>query len=285
MTFSFEDKVYSGLLSEQTTWKIGGPCRFFKPETVEELQLFLKSYTGALSVLGYGSNVLAPSVGVEGICLILKKNFSQYTLQGSILKAQSGLSCPKLAKIASKHGFSALNFLIGIPGSLGGAAVMNAGAYGSSLMPFVRSLELVDRDGNLHCYSQKELSWTYRQTRLPQRGIITSLTLDLQGHSSLSLQEIMVKRSRTQPLAKASCGSFFKNPTQNCPAGYLIEQLGAKGLRVGNAQVSPKHANFVINHGQAHSDDILKITRILQNKAFLTTGYILKPEYKILEKL
>lgn len=285
MNFLDKDRIFSGKLSEHTTWKIGGPCDFFKPSTLLELQEFLANYQGLVSVLGYGSNVLAPSEGLKGICVILKKNFSDYKIEGSILTAQTGLSCPKLAKIASKKGFDALNFLIGIPGSLGGAIVMNAGAYGSCLMPFVQSLEIVDRTGKKRTYEKRELKWTYRQTILPHPGIITSVTLDLTGPGNLSLKEIMSARARTQPLAKPSCGSFFKNPTSQCPAGYLIEQLGAKGLTVGGAQVSHKHANFVLNCGQAQSDDILKITKILQNKAFLTTGYILKPEYKILTSL
>ena len=275
----------SSLLKDLTTWKIGGPTQVFKPQTIEQLQDFLQSYKGQICVIGYGSNLLAPSDGFNGACIVLKKNFSKYKISGSTITAQAGLSCPKLAKIASQMGYDSLNFLVGIPGSLGGAVVMNAGAHGHSLMQSVSQITMLDNIGRKWTFSRQELTWRYRKTFLPIEGVVTSVTLDLRGSFPLSLKEVMNYRSKTQPLSLPSCGSFFKNPSPDYPAGKLIEELGFKGWAFKGLRVSAKHANFIINQEEGSSQDILDITKIIQQKAFLTTGLILEPEYQLLKPL
>lgn len=272
-------------LKDLTTWKIGGKTQVFLPKDLQQLSEFIQIYKGKIAVIGYGSNLLAPSQGFPGVCIVLKKNFSAYSLDDHILYAQSGLSCPKIAKLASGHGYSVLNYLIGIPGSLGGALIMNAGAHGRSLLSSVISIEVLDLKGKIHTLPRELLKWGYRYTILPFPGIVVAVTLDLRGTFDRSIKEIMHYRATTQPLAKPSCGSFFRNPRPDIAAGWLIEQLGFKGATFKGLQVSTKHANFIINTNNACSDDILKLTQIMQQKAFLTTGLILKPEYKILRSL
>ena len=273
------------MLKDFTTWKIGGKSFCFAPESVDQLSQFLRQYRGKIAVIGYGSNLLAPSEGFDGVCIVLKKNLSSYKFHDDKLTVQSGLSCPKLAKICSQRGFTGLNFLVGIPGSVGGAVVMNAGAHGGEIMPFVDSLSILSRDGQCYQFSKDQLKWVYRQTYLPINGIVTSITFNLRGDFPLTIREVMDYRARTQPLKLPSCGSCFKNPNKRFPAGLLIDQLGFKDVVCGGAQISKKHANFMINLGSATSDDILTLTNLIQKKTFLTTGLILQAEYQLLSSL
>lgn len=272
-------------LQDLTTWKIGGKSLAFWPDSTEQLGRFLSQYKGKVAVLGYGSNLLAPSSGFDGVCIVLKKNFSSYYIHDDKITAQSGLSCPKLAKICSQAGFSGLNFLIGIPGSVGGAVVMNAGAHGGEIMSFVESISILSRDGRQYQFKSSELKWGYRHTHLPIKGVVTSVTFKLHGTFPLTLKEVMHYRAMTQPLKLASCGSCFKNPNKDFPAGRIIDELGFKDVICGRAQISKKHANFMINLGGATSDDILTLTNLIQKKVFLTTGLILQSEYQLLSSL
>lgn len=273
------------LLSDLTTWKIGGATKVFEPTSIGQIQRFLNQYTGRVAVLGYGSNILAPSQGFEGVCLVLKKNFSRYRLFGPYLTALAGLSCPKLAKLAQRQGYSSLNFLMGIPGSIGGAVVMNAGCHGREILSHVERLTMVDRQGKVYQLRRDELRWQYRKTFFPLEGIVTSVTFDLRGSFPLSLKEVIGHRTKTQPLRLPSCGSCFKNPAPAFPAGKLIEDLGLKGMRYQGLEISPKHANFMINQHGALSADVLSLTNFIQKKVFLTTGLILEPEYQLLRPL
>jgi UDP-N-acetylmuramate dehydrogenase len=234
------------LLSELTTWKIGGKTKVFEPTSIGQIQRFLNQYSGHLAVLGYGSNLLAPSEGFDGVCLLLKKN---------------------------------------IPGSIGGAIVMNAGAQGQEILPFVHTLTMVDRKGHIYQFKRNDLLWQYRKTFLPIEGIVTSVTFDMRGDFPLSLKEIITQRSKTQPLRQPSCGSFFKNPSMKYPAGRLIQELGLKGFLYKGLRISTKHANFIINENDAQSDAVKELTSFVQKKVFLTTGLILETEYQLLSPL
>jgi UDP-N-acetylmuramate dehydrogenase len=274
-------------LKELTTWRIGGTVAdLFFPNSIDEIRaivLSCKVKKIPISVLGYGSNVLIDDSGVDGAVIVLKKNFSKYFFEESrLLVLESGMACPRLARMVWNLGFNNLAFLVGIPGSLGGAVQMNAGAHQHSIMEHVDKVELMDSDGVLHQFYRQDLEFCYRNTVFPIKGIITRVWLRLRTDGILSLNEVMDYRTKTQPLGYYSCGSVFKNPEPGISAGWLIEQVGLKGLRFGDLEISEKHANFMLNLGSAKSIDVIELTRLIQEKVYTVTGYWLHPEYKCL---
>lgn len=272
-------------LKDWTTWRIGGDSLdLYRPTTIGELATIVQNTTQlgrTLAIIGYGSNVLVDDSGFDGAIVVLKKNFSQMIFEtNNILKLEAGFACPKLARLTWNLGFKNLAFLAGIPGSIGGAVKMNAGAHQQAIMEHVLQLELMDDHGLLHLYSRDQLHAVYRKTILPFSGIITRIWLKLSKNGPLNLNEVLEYRSKTQPLAEWSCGSVFKNPDAQVSAGWLIEQVGLKGYRVGDLEISSKHANFMLNKGRASAQNVLDLTRLIQQRVYLLTGFILTPEYQ-----
>ena len=275
-----------------TTWKVGGPAEWFaEPGDQAELIALAAWAHGqglALRCIGAGSNLLIADAGVPGLTLCNRR------LQGSRLEAQSGLveaeagePMPTLARKAARLGMSGLEWAVGIPGTVGGAVVMNAGAQGGCTADWLASVRLLDpaNPGAPFELPGHELDFAYRHSRLQAESwIVLSATFQLDaGHDPTSVTALtsanLHSRTSTQPYQQPSCGSVFRNPEPQT-AGQLIEALGLKGLQIGEAQVSPIHANFIVNTGQASAADIAALIQEVQGRVMASHGIALHPEVK-----
>lgn len=282
--------ITKGNIAELTTWRIGGSCdRIIYPASVEDLQFVIKKAkheNKKIAVIGYGSNLLVSDDGFDGYLIVLKKNFSKFYYEDDqTIVVESGFACPRLAQMTSKAGFNNLCFMAGIPGSVGGAVMMNAGAHHQAIMNYVKAVEIIDQQGHLHFYSRAQLNYEYRKTFLPSNGIVLRVWINLEKTGLLSLQYILNYRAETQPLGDWSCGSVFKNPGDGVSAGKLIEDVGLKGFYYKNLQISPKHANFIINKSSASSLEVQELTKLIQQRVYLLTGFWLEPEYQYLKSI
>jgi UDP-N-acetylmuramate dehydrogenase len=275
-----------------TTWKVGGPAQWFaEPGTREELGALAAWTQGqglALRCIGAGSNLLIADAGLPGLTLCNRR------LQGSRLDASSGLveaeagePIPTLARKAARLGLSGLEWAVGIPGTVGGAVVMNAGAQGGCTAEWLQSVRVLDPaqpDAPFELEA-RELEFAYRHSRLQlESWIVLAATFRLEaGHDPASItartSANLHSRTSTQPYQQPSCGSVFRNPEPQ-KAGQLIEALGLKGLQIGQAQVSPIHANFIVNTGAARAADIEALIQEVQRRVLASHGIALHPEVK-----
>ena len=278
-------------LANFTSWRVGGPAEWFaSPSSVEELQTLIAwAYEQKMPcrVIGAGSNLLINDAGLPGLSLCMRK------LQGSdldpktgIVEALAGEPIPNLSKRAAKAGLHGLEWAVGIPGTVGGAAVMNAGAQGGCTADWLESVQVIDLNGEGPFeLSRQELDYAYRQSLLQEKPLIVlsaRFRLD-PGHDHKELNQITHKnlthRTTTQPYQLPSCGSVFRNP-EPLKAGRLIEALGLKGHRIGGAEVSPIHANFIVNIGGATAADINQMITLIQQRVQTAHGVMLHPEVK-----
>ncbi len=274
-------------LKDRTTFKIGGNCDLLVHMNGEESFLKLIPLAEKLGVpyyiFGKGSNLIVDSDGISGVVFLSGKDFSEViTKDGETLVCQAGASLVNICHKALEHGLAGLEFAYGIPGTLGGAVFMNAGAYGGEMKDIVASVRAMDRQGNINVYSNSELDFSYRHSRFCQSGeIILSAEIKLQkGDKSeikAKMDELMEKRRSKQPLEFPSAGSTFKRPEGNFAAA-LIEQCGLKGVHVGGAEVSEKHSGFVINKGNASFAELMELIRIVKDTVKEKTGYVLECE-------
>ena len=275
-----------------TTWKVGGPAEWFaEPGEVDEL-VSLAAWAQAqglsLRCIGAGSNLLIADSGLPGLTICNRR------LQGSRLDAASGLveaeagePIPTLARKAARLGLSGLEWAVGIPGTVGGAVVMNAGAQGGCTAEWLHSVRLLDPANPATPFELKarELDFAYRHSRLQAEAwIVLAATFQLEaGHDPAAITSHtsanLHSRTSTQPYQQPSCGSVFRNPEPQ-KAGQLIEALGLKGLQIGDAQVSPIHANFIVNIGQASASDIDALIAEVQRRVLASHGLSLHPEVK-----
>jgi UDP-N-acetylmuramate dehydrogenase len=279
-------------LRDYTTWKVGGPAEWFaEPGNADELLALLdwaRRQELALQCIGAGSNLLIADGGLEGLCLCLRR------LQGSDLdrsegwvEAAAGEPIPTLARKAARAGLAGLEWAVGIPGTAGGAAVMNAGAQGGCTAEWLHSVRVVDpaRPQDSFQLMADELDFAYRHSRLQQEPLVVlSVRFRLEpGHDpgavTARTSANLHSRTSTQPYQQPSCGSVFRNPEPH-KAGRLIEELGLKGLRIGGAEVSPMHANFIVNSGEATASDIDSLIRAVQCQVAEGRGIALHPEVK-----
>ena len=280
-------------LSRYTSLRVGGPADIMiYPSDVMELQkVICFSQTQAIPyfVIGRGSNLLIKDGGLKGIAIRLSLGFKRIKLLNlsrnhtSVL-VETGVSLKRLLKFCIGRGLSGLEFLSGIPGSMGGALAMNSGAQGRQMKDVTESLALITPQAEVIERSKEHLNFEYRKLHLPTGTIILKARI-LMKHRSQKIilgevEKIKKWRRQTQPLNLPSAGSVFKNPIGKS-AGQLIEQTGLKGFRVGNAEISEKHANFIVNLGGATAKDILSIMGIIQNRVYQKTGIRLEPEIKI----
>lgn len=275
-------------LKDLSSWRVPAYAQeILYPESVSDIQKIIKSFGPKIHLLGYGSNTLLPSDRCTGTVMVLKKNFSNMERLGEeIVLVDAGYAAPKIARWSWGEDYHNLSFLAGIPGSIGGSVMMNAGAHQRAIMEEVLWLEVIDRQGTLHQLGPKDYSYQYRQLNLPFPGVVSRVALRLrQEPSPLSVKEVLQYRARTQPLGQWTCGSVFKNPPGFMSAGWLIEQVGLKGFRDGDLEISAKHANFIVNHQSASATQILKLTRWIQERVYALTGAILEPEYQCLRPL
>lgn len=278
-------------LKNHTSFRIGGRCSVFievcSEESAAKLIKFMGENSVKYAVIGNGSNLLVPDNGFDGAVLHFGNCFSDIQTDGEYLICQSGASLTGVCIKARENSLSGIEFAYGIPGSIGGALFMNAGAYGGEMSDITVSARYIDPSGNICTVFKEDMDLSYRHSAFSKKDkFITSVTIKLnKGDKSVinnRMLELMEKRRSKQPLEYPSAGSTFKRPSGNFAAA-LIEQCGLKGLSVGDAQVSTKHSGFVINKGNAAFKDIIELTDKVKECVFEKTGYMLELEPEILE--
>ncbi len=276
-------------MSEHTTFKIGGPADLFvTPGTTEELQKVLAACKEAgepTFLLGLGSDLLVDDGGYRGTIVNLSR-FDKVEVQGTRLICQAGVSLKDACAKACEAGLSGLEFACGIPGSVGGAAFMNAGAYDGVTADVLESLRALTPEGELKTYQADELDFGYRKSRVRTEGLVVcDVTYALEPGDKAEIQakmdDLNERRAAKQPLEYGSAGSTFKRP-EGYFAGKLITDAGLKGYRVGDAAVSTKHAGFVVNLGHATSEEVRLVIRHVQDEVLRQFGVFLEPEVRFL---
>lgn len=275
-------------MSKHTTWKIGGPADYYvRPSSKAELAALLKLIHQEglpFIVIGNGSNLLVGDKGIRGVVIKMSGSYSRRIWREEGVEAQAGAMLPTLAIEAAERAFCGMEFAAGIPGSIGGAVRMNAGAYGNNIGEYVTQVEAIEYNGTIKIISAEELSFAYRESNLfDLEAIVSSVTLRLPfGNREQSLekiQELLRLRSLKQPLEFPSCGSVFRNPA-NDHAGRLVEIAGLRGMQIGGAAVSKKHGNFIVNVGGARARDVRALIADVQKRVEDFSGIHLEPEVK-----
>ena len=280
-------------LVEHTTFRIGGPAQWLvTPRSEDEVAGVVSTCEAAgipWRVLGLGSNVLAPDEGLDGVTLLLADNFAAVeVLPGGLVRAAAGATNADVAAAARDAGLAGYEFASGIPGTIGGAAIMNAGAYEgqfSDVAVEVRCLVPSEGSWRVANVPAPEAAWGYRQSRMMRESwVVLVATLQLRADPPAAIaarmEELRERRESKQPLEMPSAGSTFKRPEGHF-AGALILDAGCQGLRVGGAQVSEKHAGFVVNTGDATAADVLALIAEVQRRVHETTGVQLEPEVRL----
>lgn len=277
-------------MAKHTSFKIGGPAALMAfPKNAEELRMLLvqsKLLDVKFAILGAGTNVLAPDEGIDRLVICLKDCMGGLELLDSThIRAGAGVTMTRAAIFAASNGLSGLEFAHGIPGTVGGGVYMNAGAYGGEICQVCTQVEVMDIDGNIKTLTSAEMDFSYRHSALEETGDIViscvfALTPASEAQVRAQMQELMKKRSASQPLDLPSAGSAFKRPVGGYAAA-LIDQAGLRGYQIGGAAVSTKHAGFVVNVGTATAMDVKRLLREVSDIVFERTGIELKPEVRI----
>lgn len=288
------DELLNTSIARYTTLKVGGDVRrLVHPTTVEEVCAVLnkiKESGEPWFVLGGGSNLLVSSAGFDGTVIRMTQMQRMEAVGDDVIEADAGVRLPHLAKYAASIGLSGLEFAVGIPGTVGGAAVMNAGAHGSCMAEITESVTVFDTTKwKVVTLSKDELGFEYRRSAIdPDVHVVLSSRYKLKPDVAENIQARTKHnedyRWKTQPLGWPNAGSTFKNPEPTRSAGFLLDQAGAKELRCGNAAVSAVHANFVINLGGATSQDITSLLREMQDTVYRKFDVRMHPEWKRLGK-
>lgn len=273
-------------LSKHTSFKIGGNAELFVTVFDEEQLKAMISICNEndieLFILGKGSNLLISDNGMKGVVLTLDGVFKDISVEENIIKCGAGVNLAKLCTTALSHSLKGLEFAYGIPGSVGGAAYMNAGAYGGEMKDVVCSVTHITRSGEIETLPLSQLDFAYRHSVYKTNdNIILYVTFELENGDEneikANMDDFMNRRKTKQPLEYPSAGSVFKRPEGNY-AGTLIEKCGLKGKTIGGAQVSEKHAGFIINVGGATCEDVLNLVKFVQDTVMNETGYFLERE-------
>lgn len=277
-------------MSEHTTFRTGGKADYYvtpsAPGQVVELLRLCEDNNIRYHIHGNGSNVLFADEGYRGVVIGIGKRMSDISCEGNVIAAQAGTTLSALAAAAADRSLAGLEFASGIPGTFGGAVTMNAGAYGGEMKDVLVSATVCDRKGNISELSNEELELGYRTSIIQKKNyIVLEATLKLMPGNEEDIRAKMKdyngRRREKQPLEYGSAGSTFKRPEGHF-AGQLIEQCGLKGYRVGDAAVSEKHAGFVINIGNATSNDVMAVIRHVQETVRAECGVELETEVKII---
>lgn len=274
-------------LSRLTWFKVGGLADvLFKPADSNDLADFLKQNKGKLPVmvLGAGSNVIVRDRGIEGVVVKLGRNFTEIeSLANGDIAVHAGCLNFNLAKFAAASSIKGFEFLIGIPGTIGGGIAMNAGAYGSEFKDIVRSIIALDKNGKEHEFSCADAGFSYRKNNLPDGLIFTKIIFKTETGNideiNQKMQQIMRSRSDTQPITEKTGGSTFANP-EGARAWELIAAAGLRGGSIGGASMSSKHCNFMINNGSATASDMENLGELVREKVLESSGIELKWEIK-----
>ena len=276
-------------LAKFTSWKVGGVADvLYRPADLEDLKEFLKSLENDTSVtwLGRGTNVLIRDGGIRGVVILLHRCLDQIQMQDNeMIRVEVGVSCAKLARFSADRDLLGAEFLAGIPGTIGGALAMNSGAYGSETWEYVISAETINRNGQLHTRNATDLNIGYRSVEGLKNEWFVAANFKFSAGDAVEarrkIRELLDKRNASQPVGNQSCGSVFRNP-KNEFAAQLIDKCNLKGTTVGDAQVSTKHANFIINLGNASAKDIEELITKVHDTIESECGVSLVPEVKII---
>ncbi|RLW68308.1 MAG: UDP-N-acetylenolpyruvoylglucosamine reductase [gamma proteobacterium symbiont of Stewartia floridana] len=266
-------------LSKHNTWRVGGPAKqFYRPADRDDLVNFLTQLDEdePLFWLGLGSNLLVRDGGFDGTVIATQGSLNDCTLlDDRRIYAEAGVSCAKVARVAARAGRCGVEFLAGIPGTMGGALAMNAGAFGGETWQRVERVETIDRYGVVRQRETTDFQVSYRHVKRPEGEWFLSAQLSLLAGDVEAAQQkikaLLARRSATQPTTQPSCGSVFRNPPGD-HAARLIESIGLKGRQLGGAQVSEKHANFIVNTGDATAADIETLIETVQREVKQATG-------------
>ena len=275
-------------MSAHTTFRIGGPADYYVEPTfeeVKELLCFLKKENIPYTLIGNGSNLLVSDEGIEGVVVSFGKEMSEVSCEKEVVRAKAGILLSRLASFAASKSLSGLEFASGIPGTLGGAITMNAGAYGGEMKDVVQSVTVLSGD-EMKEYSGEEMDFSYRHSRvLDEDLIVLEVTMKLQSGREeeilSSMKELNKKRVEKQPLNFPSAGSTFKRP-EGYFAAKLIEDAGLKGYTVGGAKVSEKHSGFVINFDHATAKDVCTLMQDVQRIVKEKFDVSLEPEVRMI---
>lgn len=275
-------------LADLTSFRIGGPADYFvEVESEDELCVAIRAAKASCTpvfCLGAGTNLLVSDRGVRGMVVRLGENFRRIEFAGSSVVAGAAAQFGDLVAQAVARGLAGLEFGEGIPGSVGGGLVMNAGAFGGEIARVVTTVHGVTGDGEVRALTKGELGFAYRRTELPRGFIITRVDLELAAGDCSKLRsrvaELHSKRAQRQPKDQPNAGSIFKNPPGNF-AGRLLEGAGLKGMRMGGAAFSDRHANFIVNLGGARADEVRALMELARTRVGQTSGVWLEPEVKL----
>jgi UDP-N-acetylmuramate dehydrogenase len=274
-------------LNDKTTFRIGGAAAWYvEPDSIDGIVAAIglaREKSLPVLVIGKGSNLLVSDTGWPGLVINLSCHFQSLAWNGSEVRAQSGVMLETMVRESIDRGFSGLEELSGIPGTVGGAVVMNAGAFSTCIADRFVSADIVDGEsGNAQTVSREGMRFGYRTSALAAgKAVVVSVRLRLEQGSESALRitrkEILEKRRAKQPLDLPNCGSVFKRPPGNY-AGALIEKAGLKGYRHGNVSISSKHANFIVNHGKGTAAEVRRLIVMTQKKVYEQEGILLEPE-------
>lgn len=275
-------------MKSHTTFRVGGPADYFvTPQTAEKVAKVIEACTQEkvpYYIVGNGSNLLVSDKGYEGVIIQIYKQMNQVKVEGAQIHAQAGALLSMIAKRALDAELTGFEFAAGIPGTLGGACVMNAGAYGGEMKDVLKSVTVLTDKGEVKTLAKEELELGYRTSVIAKKGyIVLEAVLELQKGEKENIQAVMddlkERRVTKQPLEYPSAGSTFKRP-EGYFAGKLIQDAGLRGFQVGGAQVSEKHCGFVINKDQATASDVMNLMNQVSDKVYEEFGVRLQPEVK-----
>jgi len=276
-------------MSAHTSWRVGGPAdQCYRPADLEDLQQFLAALAPdePLTWVGLGSNLLVRDGGIRGTLILPFGGLDTLELIGNDqVRAGAGVACAKVARFAARAGLTGAEFLAGIPGTMGGALAMNAGAFGGETWPLVDAVQTLNHQGELHRRTRADFEVSYRTVKGAKSEWFVAADLQLQaGDSAVAqsrIRSLLERRSATQPTQQPSCGSVFRNPPDDF-AARLIESCGLKGEQIGGARVSEKHANFIVNLGSASAADIEELIHYVQRQVQHRHGIRLHMEVRII---
>ena len=291
---------YQEPLASYTSWNVGGPADiYYRPYDLFDLSLFLANIPQEQPItwLGLGSNVLISDQGIKGVVIHMLPQQSELGIHiepeiGTLIRAEAGVTCAKIAKYCAKLGMSGAELFAGIPGTMGGALAMNAGAWGGETWHWLKKVEVINRAGHRQLRCPSEYQVTYRSVKLKKDPFLEEwFTVGyfrfLPGNvvnATARIKSLLQERNIKQPIGVHSCGSVFKNP-DNDYAGRLIESSNLKGYKIGDAEISTKHANFILNRGNASATDIYQLIKYIQKIVFEKQGVQLETEVRMLGEM
>lgn len=276
-------------IKDQTYFKIGGNVDLFiEPADEESLRNTLEIINGNIPfyIIGNGTNLLFSDQGYRGAVIKIGNKFNGIRFEDNVIKLGAGTLLSRTARFAADNSLKGMEFASGIPGYVGGAIAMNAGAYGGEMIDIVKNVKCMDYDGNVYWFNNKEMNFSYRNSRVFREKLIVleaELELETGDREEINtrINDLTEKRLAKQPVEKPSAGSTFKRPTDGY-AAKLIQDAGLKGMRHRGAMISDKHCGFIVNDNNAKSSDVLSLMRVVRETVFNRFGIMLEPEVRII---